>query len=122
MGQFQAGVWLVMLCIYFIGLFLVVNSIVNAGNDYGLSIDAGFADPGFENYGANITTPDSASAGDTASMSGIKTTFAIITGIGAGSINLGVPTGVVWLFSLLFFWIEFIMIIWAVYMAIPFFH
>jgi hypothetical protein len=122
MGQFQAGVWLVMLCIYFFSLFLLINSVVNAGADYGLIIDAGFSDPGFENYGANMSTPDSASAGDTASMSGIKATFSIITGIGAGSINLGVPTAFVWMFSIMFFWIEFIMLIWAIYMAIPFFH
>ena len=123
MGDFNSGPWIIGLILYFFILFVVINQVVSAANYYGIDADGiKFNDPGFENYNANMSTPDSASASDTASMSGIKDTLSIITGIGASQINIGIPAGFVYIFSILFFWIEFIMLIWAIYMAIPFFH
>ena len=122
MGKFQSGVWIIGLLIYFISLFIIISSVVIAANEYGISTAASFADPGFGSYSGNMSTPDTASAADTADMSGIKTTLSIITGIGASDIILGVPAAFVYIFSFLFFWLEFVMLIWALYMSIPFFH
>ena len=122
MGEFQAGKWIILLLLYFFTLFIIVNYTVQASNNYGIDIDARFADPGFGSKNINLSTPDSASAADTASMTGIKTSLAVITGINAEDVSIGIPTGYIYIFAFLFFWIEFIMLLWSLYMAIPFFH
>jgi len=66
--------------------------------------------------------PDQTNLADTGSISNIKATLSIITGIGAGQIIIGIPAAFVYIFSFLFFWIEFFMLLWALYMALPFFH
>lgn len=66
--------------------------------------------------------PDQTNLADTGSISNIKTTLSIITGIGASEIRIGIPPAFVYIFSFLFFWIEFFMLLWALYMALPFFH
>jgi len=67
--------------------------------------------------------PDQASNTDTGSISNIKATLSIITGIGAGNIDIGVPPAYIYIFSFLFFWLEGLFILlWALYMALPFFH
>lgn len=123
MGQFKSGTWIIILLIYFFGLFVVVNQVISASNYYSIDDnDIMFNDPGFENYNANMSNPDTASASDTASMGGITDTISVITGLGASEIDIGVPAAYIYIFSILFFWIEFVMLIWALYMAIPFFH
>ena len=71
---------------------------------------------------ASEDLPDQASMEDTGSISNIKTTLSIITGISAGNVNIGIPSAFIYIFSFLFFWIEFFMLMWALYMALPFFH
>jgi len=66
--------------------------------------------------------PDQASIEDTGSISNIKATLSIITGISAGNVNIGIPPAYIYIFAFLFFWIEFFMLLWALYMALPFFH
>ena len=122
MGEFQAGKWIMLLLLYFFTLFVIVNYTVEASNDYGIDTTARFADPGFGRESVNISTPNTASLTDTADMSGIKTSLAVITGINAGNVSIGIPTGFIYMFSFLFFWIEFIMLLWSIYMALPFFH
>ena len=122
MGEFQAGKWIILLLLYFFTLFIIVNYTVQASNDYGIDTDARFADPGFGSKNINLSTPDSASAADTASMTGIKTSLAVITGINAEDVSIGIPTGYIYIFAFLFFWIEFIMLLWSLYMALSFFH
>lgn len=123
MGKFKAGTWIIILFIYFFTLFIAVNQIVSASNHYNIETDnIRYADPGFENFNSDFDIPDNASSSDTGSISDLKATVSVITGIGASQINIGVPSAFIYIFSILFFWIEFIMILWALYMAIPFFH
>lgn len=57
-----------------------------------------------------------------ASMSVVKTTFSLMTGIGAEDVNIGIPTGFTYVFAFVFFWIPFVVMLWALYMALPFLH
>ena len=122
MGDFAAGKWITLLLLYFFTLFVIVNYAVTASMEYGIETDAHFADPGFGSEDINISTPNTASAADTASMSSVKTSLSVITGINAGNVGIGLPAAFIYIFSFLFFWIEFFMLLWALYMAIPFFH
>jgi len=129
MGEFNSGIWIVGISIYLFGLFLVVHSILNVANEYELDRDGVYAsDPGFlssksnpENTGdsyRNITISTSTSQ----NLGSIFDTLGFITGFGATSIGLGIPSGYIWIFSFLFFWIPFFMLAWAIYMALPFIH
>jgi len=122
LGEFQAGKWITILLLYFFGLFVVINYVIAASIDYGITTDARFADPGFGSEDVNLSTPDTATLTDTASMTSVKTSLAVITGISASDVSIGLPAAFIYIFSFLFFWIEFFMLLWSIYMAIPFFH
>lgn len=51
--------------------------------------------------------------------SSVKNTIGFLSGFRAG---LGIPAGFRWVFSFIFFWIPGFMLIWAIYMALPFLH
>jgi len=122
MGEFQAGKWITVLLLYFFVLFIIINYAIATSNHFGLDTSARFNDPGFGSESINISTPNSASAADTADMSSIKSSLAVITGINAANVSIGIPTAFIYIFSFLFFWIEFFMLLFATYMALPFFH
>lgn len=126
MGSFSSGTWAILLIVYFLGFFLVTYSIVNGMPDADTS-GIQFSDPGFGSTPAADFTVAGQTAADSfgtesPGMSSIMTSLKIMTGINAGSVSIGIPTGWKWLFSFLFFWIPFFALLWAIYMAIPFFH
>lgn len=56
------------------------------------------------------------------SMGSVSQTIAVITGIGYNSANLGMPASWAFVGQFLIFWIPFFMLLWAIYMALPFVH
>ena len=122
MGEFPAGKWIVILSLYFFVFFIIVNYTISASNHYGLSTSARFNDPGFGSESINISTPNTASASDNADVSNIKASVAVITGINAGDVDIGLPTWVIYIFSFIFFWLPFAMMLIALYFILPFFH
>jgi len=54
MGEFNAGRWIVSILIYFFILFIIINQIVIASNEYSVTNDAQFNDPGFGQSVVNI--------------------------------------------------------------------
>lgn len=129
MGQFESGKWIIGISIYLFFMFLLVFSSINTASHYDLNATGLQADdPGFlsdstnpENSGAEYrnVTLDSSTTGN---LNTIFDTLGFITGFGATNIDLGVPSGYVWIFSFLFFWIPFFMLAWSIYMALPFAH
>ena len=124
MGQFESGVWIVGLLFYFTGLFVLVYCVAAGIPD----ADVSYADPG---YGASHTPstvivdidPTTTDVGtDTPGMGSVMTTLSILTSVGSGSYDVGIPSGWAWLFSFVFFYIPLFMLLWAVYMAIPIIH
>jgi hypothetical protein len=49
----------------------------------------------------------------------VKNTIGFMAGF---SFDAGIPSGWHFLFSFIFIWLPFFMLMWAVYMAIPFMH
>lgn len=64
----------------------------------------------------NSETGFSSSYDEENDISTIKATFGIMTGFEA---DTGIPSAFNFIFSFIFFWIPFIMFIWAIYMVIP---
>lgn len=122
MGEFKAGQWIVVLLVYFFLLFLIISQVVSAALHYDVETTAQFNDPGFGSEDINISNPDTASAADTASMSGITASISVITGINAANVKIGIPVGYIYIFSFLFFWLEFVMLLIALFFMLPFFH
>lgn len=98
--------------------------LVQAGfEDSGVSI----GDPGFgaashsDASVANTSLTDDVSS-DSPGMSNVMSTIGIMTGFSTTTSNLGVPAGWAFAFSFLFFYVPFFMLLWSVYMALPFLH
>ena len=49
----------------------------------------------------------------------MRDTIGIMTGFRA---DIGIPSWANWIFSFLFFWIPFLLLVWSIYMALPFLH
>ena len=120
MGQFPAGRWFVGLLLYFFIFFIIVNYVGTAAAEYGID-GVEFDDPGFSDL-VNTSVNTSAAAADTGSWSSFWDTISFMTGIGAEDVEIGLPGAYQYIFSFLFFWIELVMLIWAGWMALPFFH
>ena len=128
MGEFSAGKWIIGLFIYFFVFYIITLSIVNTVDDSGVH----FADPGFGSSIQNETAIDDMTFGGNetgidysnteVSYTGWKATLSIMTGINSNNISIGVPAQWQFIFSFFLFWLPFMMLIWAIYMAIPFFH
>jgi len=135
LGSFQSGKWIIFLSLYFIVFFLTVFSITNVLSDMdgeNLAGDLRFEDPGFQTvskgntddyeYNGSIGTDSIDYTKPTKAYSAFKTTIPVITGIQSGNVKIGMPPAFRWIFSFIFFWIPLFMMLWAIYMAIPFFH
>lgn len=128
MGSFSSGRWIVGLFIYFFLFFTVTYSVINEVDD----TDISFKDPGFGSQVQNESTSDEIDFSGNSSgidysqtestYSGWKATIAVITGINSANVQLGVPSEWQFVFSFFLFWLPFLMLIWSIYMAIPFFH
>ena len=197
MGEFNAGTWIVGLCLYFFVFFIVVFSMVNALAETG-EYNSGISvhDPGFSSssnipfaqsgvckgrphylcssfgsingidnatacnsyqgcyWGANVFKDDSCKGvfigscddytnGTICSVVGC--TWSDFTGLGATSnnlavtfdwgvvkdtvgfmtgfdANLGAPSWLQFIISFPLFWLPFFMLLWSIYMALPFLH
>jgi hypothetical protein len=51
--------------------------------------------------------------------SAVKNTLLLMTGFDA---QLGIPGGFAFIGNFIFFWLPFFMLLWSVYMALPFIH
>lgn len=49
----------------------------------------------------------------------VKNTMLVMTGFNA---SIGIPASIAFIFGFIFFWIPFFMLLWALYMALPFLH
>lgn len=129
MGDFKAGTWIISLAVYFFFLFLIVTAIINA------SITLGFDTAGINvdepSFLSDDTNPDgrglnyrnaTIDSGTTANMGSIFDSLGFLTGFGAHSVDYGIPSGWVYVFALILFWIPFFMLLWSIYMALPFMH
>lgn len=65
------------------------------------------------------TFPTQMSSSDNLDWSIIRDSIGIMTGFNA---SLGLPGAFQFIFSFFFFWIPFLALLWAVYMALPFVH
>ena len=194
MGQFNSGVWISGLLIYFFTFFLIVFSFVNAANSVGLDTSGiQFDDPGFirgdpltNNVGtctgvlsgacSEIPFPssdqcetaslfcsfsqqndictgfhfvtdcsnppgpgtlnisqctaigcifvtedviDSIDPNKQASIGSIKNTLALMTGFSA---EIGLPGSIRFIYSFFMFWLPFFMLLFSMYMALPYIH
>jgi len=129
MGKFDAGRWIIVLGIYFFSLFLVTTAVINSQSYLGYDAsDLNVKDTGFLtsatdpdgrglNY-RNVTFTDTSSA----NMNSIFDSIGFLTGFGADTVSYGIPSGWVWVFSIILFWIPMFMLLWAIYMALPFLH
>jgi len=125
MGDFQAGKWIVGLLLYYFLLFTIVSFTVQANNDYGNNVALTYNDPGFSHVQGytDLTGDNETINADTDYDSGtIKETLSFITGINASSVNFGIPTWLIYIFSFMFFWIEAFMLGFSIYMILPFLH
>jgi hypothetical protein len=127
MGDFNSGKWIVGLLMYFTVMFLVVYCVKAGMPDSTTAQNMQYSDPG---YGSTIqlnktiggvSSTDSVGT-STPGMSNIMGTLSILTGIGSGSYSIGIPAMWAWLFSFIFFYIPFFMLLWSIYMAIPIIH
>jgi len=73
---------------------------------------AGCAWTTYSSYG-----DESYSAKSVVSNSPFRATIAIMTGFG---VDIGLPVWVNFIYSFLFFWVPFVMLLWSLYVAIPF--
>jgi len=125
MGDFQAGKWIIGLLMYYFFLFTIVSFVVTASNDYDINNDLSYNDPGFgvvDGY-VDLTGDNSTISADSDyDSSTIKQTLSFVTGINASSVNFGVPTWIIYIFSFMFFWIEAFMLGFSIYMILPFMH
>ncbi len=134
MGKFQSGIWLIGLMIYFFLLFTIIYTVVEAGKIYEEGVDYSTVDyksvsaddVGFQNIEpqpvGNETFKRKWYAISSASISPVLSTLSIITGIGSGHVYVGMPVTFKYIFSFFFFWIPYVILIWAIYMALPFAH
>ena len=126
MGQFESGNWIVILLIYFTIFFVVTYCVVAGMTENSANSGVSYSDPGY----GSVPTNDHAigmvnqSSVSTSSpgMSDVLTTLSVITNVGSGSYQLGIDSAWTWLFSFLFFYIPFFMLLWAIYMALPIIH
>ena len=123
MGQFNAGTWIVGLLIYFTLFFTIVYCVAAAVPTSGVS----YSDPGYgasPSQSTSITDINSSGSVSTSTpgMSNVMTTLSIITGVGSGSYQIGMPGGWDWLFSFFMFYLPFFMLLWSIYMALPIIH
>lgn len=68
----------------------------------------------FTNIGNGQVRPDSGF-----DWSAVKDTMLIMSGFDA---SIGVPASVAFITGFLFFWLPFFMLLWSIYMALPFLH
>jgi len=130
MGDFNSGVWIILLSVYFLVFYLIVSSAISGLNAMEIDNTLRFDDPGFnkvtapgtDGYTFNGSTTTLDYTRPTSSYSTFKASLSVMTGINSGNVNIGMPSAFRYIISFLFFWIPFFMLIWAVYMAIPFFH
>ena len=125
MGDFQAGHWIIFLLLYFFFFFLGVFSFLNAANSIGTDTSGiRLDDPGFVNASGQFGTPTNTTTTnllDDFSWGNVKATFNFMIGFGQGA-TLGIPAVANWIFSFIFFYIPFMMLVWAIYMGLPFLH
>lgn len=121
MGQFAAGPWFIGLLIYFFAFFVIVNYVIAGASDLGIDSGYEFNDPGFTST-ANTTITTEAAAADTGSFAFFWDTISFMTGIGADDVSIGIPGAYQYMFSVLFFWLPLLMMLWAGWMALPFLH
>jgi len=126
MGEFNAGVWIVSLSLYFVILFLIVNASLNMALEYGIDDDDISAeDTGFfsaDGTGAGSYQNVTIDSGSTANMNTFFESIKFLTGLGGTSIQLGEPSQFSWIFRFILFYIPLLMLIWSVYMALPIIH
>lgn len=119
MGEFNAGKWIIGLSIYFFLFFLIVTSVISGLDEVGEDRDDLYVtDPGFILDG-NQTVPGTVTNTDTVSWDNIRDSIGVMTGFNA---QIGLPGTYQFIFSFIFFWIPLMMLLWALYMALPFLH
>lgn len=126
MGQFESGHWIVVLLLYFTIFFVVTYCVVAGMTENSANAGVTYSDPGYGSTPLNDHTIGNVSQADIstsgAGMGDVLTSISVITSIGSGSYQLGMPSSWSWLFSFLFFYIPFFMLLWAIYMALPIIH
>lgn len=124
MGEYKSGPPIFLLSLYFMVFFILVLSMKSASAEHGTADMSGLRldDPGFQAMNPeNGSIADSVSASDNFNWKNIKDTFSFMLGFGIGS-DLGVPSFIAWAFSFVFFYLPFMILLFSIYMALPFMH
>jgi len=122
MGKFESGHWIIGLSLYFFMFFIVVNAAISLLDYYNVENNLRFDDTGFGSEGQIYDGNTSVSPDDSYSFDTFLDSISIITGVGAGNVEIGVPAEYKYIFSFIFFWLPFLALSWAIYMALPWVH
>ena len=123
MGQFESGIWIVILLTYFFCFFMIVYCIQAGFPGSGVSVsDPGFGSSPLLNTTIGDVDPAASVSSGSSGMSNVRSTVGIMTGFTSSSSNIGVPGGWMFAFSFVFFYLPAFMLLWAVYMALPIIH
>lgn len=121
MGEFQAGKWILGLSIYFFAYFLILLAITNLAIAHGVDHSGITAnDPGFGVYSGN-TSYSGGSASDTVSINPIRETIGFMFTF---QNNVFINSGSQFQFVFMFFftYIPLFVLIFSLYMILPFAH
>ena len=121
MVSFDSGRWIVLLGVYFFSFFLIVFGIINANAEIGFTDSDISVDNTFIAHTASFNdTGESLADNPEGGFSQVTSSLAVMTGINAESVDIGFPSWAQFIFSFFLFWIPLVMLVWAIYTAIPF--
>ena len=126
MVQFKAGYWLIGISLYFFLLFTIINIYSASFKDYD-NVNTN------QMYAKNLPFPYNDTYSQTGYLSSINESgtsglkankfldvLSFASGIGDNQIGIGLPIQFKWLFNFFFFWIPSFILMFSIYMLIPF--
>lgn len=129
MGEFKSGIWIFYLILYFVAIIFITMWTLNLSDEYNLNnenihIDSGglFTSNINTNNNLNNISQTQYSADSKISLKTFMQSISFLSGLNSNNNNLGTPSSLNIYISLFIFWIPGILLLWAVYMALPFMH